>query len=102
MEFLSGDLPLFDPWEPTPSYPMLSHNVADQAFELYGNDSALRDPALDTVPTPGQLASAPSYGPLSSDPSPAPYNYQPLNIQPSSDTRDTAAPSMGPPTRTRK
>ena len=102
MEFLSADLPLFEAWELAPSYPMLSHNVADQAFGLYGNDSALEYPASDTVPTLRQLASTHNYGPHSYDPSPAPYNDQPLNFQPPSDTQDTAAPSMGPPTRTRK
>lgn len=102
MEFLSSDLPLFDPYEPAPSYPMPSHNVPDQAFGLYGDDSSLKYPALDTVPTFRQLASTHSYGPHSCDPSPASYDYQPLNFQPPGDTRDTAAPSMGPPTRTRK
>jgi hypothetical protein len=101
MEF-SSDLPLFDPWEPAPSYPMLSHNVPDLVFGLYGNDSALEYPALDTAPTLREHSSTHSYEPHSSDPSPAPYNYQPLNSQPPSDTQDTAAPSMGPPTRTRK
>jgi hypothetical protein len=102
MEFLSADLPLFDPCEPALSYPMLGHNVPDQAFWLYGDDSALEYPALNTVPTLGQLASTYNYEPHSFDQSPAPYNNQPPNFQPPNDIRDIAAPSMGPPTRMRK
>ena len=102
MEFPSADLPLFDLWEPAPSYPTPSHNVPDQALGLYGNNPTLKYPALDTVPTIGRHISTHGYEPHSSDPSPAPYNYQPLNFQPPSDTQDIAAPSMGPPTRTRK
>ena len=102
MESLSADLPLFDPFESAISSPMLGHDVLDQAFWLYGNDSALEHPALNPVPTPRQLASTYNYEPHSFDHFPAPYNNQPLNFQPPSDIPDTAVSSMGPPTRMRK
>jgi hypothetical protein len=102
MEFSSTDLPLSDPCEPALSSPMLGHNVPDQAFWLYGNDSALEYPAFNTAFTPWQLDSTYNYEPHSFDQSPAPYNDQPLSFQPPSDIRDTAVSSMGPPTRMRK
>lgn len=91
MEQLRADLP-FAAYEPDLSY---------QVQEPYDNESALEYPALDTIPTPEELASAHN-NVLHSFDSSLPDTSQPPNFQSSSDARDTTASSMGPPTGTRK
>jgi len=102
MEYLGVDLTSFGSYEPALSYLMQNHGTTDQAFEFHGNNSVLEDRVSEILPPLGQIASTHNYVSRSFDPSPAPYTSQPQNFPPPNETKDTTAPSMGPPTRTRK
>ena len=78
------------------------HGTTNQAFEFHGNNSVLEDRASEILPSLEQIASTHNYVSHSFDLSPAPYTNQPQNFPPPNETTDTTAPSMGPPTRTRK
>jgi hypothetical protein len=105
MEYLGVDLTSFGPYEPALSYLTQNYSTTDQAFEFHGNNSVLKDRASEMLPPLGQIASTHNYVSHSFDPSPALCTSQPQNFPPFNETKDTtarSAPSMGPPTRTRK
>ena len=102
MEYLGVDPAAFGLYDSDLSYLAQNHSTADQAFEFHGNNSVLEDRASEMPPPLGQLASTHNYVSNSFDPSPAPYTSQPQNFPPFNETKDKTAPSMGPPTKTRK
>jgi hypothetical protein len=102
MEYLGADLTAFGLYDPDLSYLAQNRSTPDQVFEFHGNNSVFEDRALEMLPPLGQLASTHNYVSNSFDPSPAPYTGQPQNFPPFNETKDTTAPSMGPPTKTRK
>ena len=90
-------------------YPDMSAFVApgssatpDQALELYGNTHDLNRHALGSLGPLGYLAPTDHYISDSIDILPVPYTCPPSNASLSSDHHDVLAPSMGPPTKTRK
>lgn len=101
-EYLGVDLTSFGSYEPALSYLTQNHGTTNQAFEFHGNNSVLEDRASEILPSLEQIASTHNYVSHSFDLSPAPYTNQPQNFPPPNETTDTTAPSMGPPTRTRK
>ena len=98
MEYLDA----FGSYDPDLSYLAQNHGTPGQAFEFHGNNSVLEDRASEILLPLGQIASTHNCVSHSFDPSPAPYTSQPQNFPPFNETKNTAAPSMGPPTRTRK
>ena len=98
MEYLDA----FGSYDPDLSYLAQNHGTPGQAFEFHGNNSVLEDRASQMLPPLGQLASTHNYVSNSFDPSPAPYVSQPQNFPSFNNTKDITAPSIGPPTRTRK
>lgn len=90
-------------------YPDMSAFVApgssatpNQAPELYGNNPDFEGHALGSLGPLGYLAPTDHYISNSIDISPVPYTCPPSSASPASDHHQVLAPSMGPPTKTRK
>ena len=79
-----------------------SSATPNQALELHRNNPDFNGHALESLGPLGYLSPTDHYISNSVDVLPVPSTCPPSNAPPSSDQPDVLAPSMGPPTKTRK